>query len=56
MTSIDRNKTIGDEIEIGAWLGFAFPGRQGKYSEMEWHWYHFTGTDWVVPGLQSINR
>jgi hypothetical protein len=43
---IDRNKTIGGEVEIDAWLGFSFPGRKGKYSEMEWHWEHFTGTDW----------
>jgi hypothetical protein len=43
----DRNKTIGDPFQIAAWVGFHFPGRGGKYSDMYWHWYHFTGVDWV---------
>jgi len=43
----DRNKTEGEPVEIEGWLGFDFPGRNNKYSEMKWHWYHFTGTDWV---------
>lgn len=30
----DRNKEIGEPYEIEAWLGFDFPGRKGKYSEM----------------------
>jgi hypothetical protein len=44
---IDRTKTIGDEKEIDGWLGFTFPGRGERYSDMKWHWHHFTGTDWV---------
>lgn len=45
--TIDRTKTIGGEVELQGWLGFTFPGRKGKYSDMLWHWYHFTGVDWV---------
>ena len=32
--------------EIEVWTWFRFPGRQGKYSDFEWHWYHFTGIDY----------
>jgi alpha-amylase len=42
----DRTKDISEAFEIDAWLGFDFPGRGDKYSNMKWHWYHFTGTDW----------
>jgi alpha-amylase len=37
---------ISKPFEIEAWFGFDFKGRRNKYSEMKWHWYHFTGTDW----------
>ncbi|KIW04820.1 uncharacterized protein PV09_04004 [Verruconis gallopava] len=42
----DRTKEVGEPYEIEAWLGFDFPGRGKKYSELKWHWYHFSGTDW----------
>ncbi|KAM0789626.1 hypothetical protein ACM66B_000431 [Microbotryomycetes sp. NB124-2] len=42
----DRNKEISEAYEIEGWTGFNFPGRKGKYSELEWHHYHFTGVDW----------
>jgi alpha-amylase len=42
----DRTKDISQPHEIDGWLGFEFEGRGGKYSNMKWHWYHFTGTDW----------
>jgi alpha-amylase len=35
----------GDKQQIRAWTNFTFPGRRGKYSELQWHWWHFTGTD-----------
>ncbi|MEL6813949.1 MAG: alpha-amylase [Cyanobacteria bacterium J06598_3] len=41
----DRHQTIGDEETIKSWTHFAFPGRQGKYNDMEWHWWHFNATD-----------
>lgn len=33
-----------EEIEV--WTHFTFPGRNKKYSDFEWHWYHFTGIDY----------
>ncbi len=41
----DRNATVGDYQKIKAWTNFTFPGRQGKYSKMEWHWWHFDAID-----------
>lgn len=32
----DRMKDMGEPYEIEAWLGFDFPGRKGKYSDMVW--------------------
>lgn len=40
----DRNKVVTEPYEINGWLGFTFPGRKEKYSDMKYHWYHFTGT------------
>ncbi|AMB99293.1 alpha-amylase [Aerococcus urinaehominis] len=42
----DRNKVIEEAHEIEAWTHFTFPGRQGKYSDFEWRWYHFSGVDY----------
>jgi len=42
----DRNKTISDTYQIGAWLGSDFRGRGGKYSKQKYHWYHFSGTNY----------
>jgi len=42
----DRTKEISDVYEITGWLGFDFKPRGGKYSKQEYHWYHFTGTDY----------
>jgi alpha-amylase len=41
----DRNATVGDYQMIKAWTNFTFPGRSGKYSKMEWHWWHFDAID-----------
>ncbi|MGB3767291.1 MAG: alpha-amylase [Phormidesmis sp.] len=41
----DRHQAIGEETTIKSWTHFTFPGRQGKYSDMEWHWWHFNATD-----------
>lgn len=38
----DRNKEISGLYEIEGWTGFNFPGRKGKYSQLEWHHQHFT--------------
>ncbi|ATY59031.1 glucan 1,4-alpha-maltohexaosidase precursor [Cordyceps militaris] len=42
----DRNKTVSDQYEIDAWVGFDFSGRQDKYSKQKYHWYHFSGVDY----------
>lgn len=44
----NRNETIGEYQTIKAWTHFTFPGRQGKYSTMEWHWWHFDAIDYNV--------
>ena len=41
----DRHQAIGEESTIKSWTHFTFPGRQGKYSDLEWHWWHFNATD-----------
>ena len=42
----NRDKEISDAHDIEGWTGFNFPGREGKYSEFEWNFNHFTGTDY----------
>jgi alpha-amylase len=41
----NRHERVGDQRTIKSYTHFTFPGRQKKYSEMEWHWWHFTATD-----------
>ena len=42
----NRNEVESGEMQISAWTHFYFPGRNKKYSDFEWHWYHFTGIDY----------
>lgn len=42
---LNRQEIISEPLEIEAWTGFEFPGRNKKYSDFTWHWYHFTGVD-----------
>lgn len=42
----DRHTPIGEPQTIKSWTYFNFPGRQGKYSDLEWHWWHFTAVDY----------
>ena len=42
----NRNQAISDNMEIGAWTKFTFPGRKGVYSKFEWDWKHFDAVDW----------
>ena len=42
----NRNQAIGDMVTIKAWTHFTFPGRQGKYSDLELHWWHFGAVDY----------
>lgn len=40
---------IGDNKTVGAWTGFDFKARKGKYSDFTWNWRHFNGIDWKIP-------
>lgn len=42
----NRQVPISDPYEIEGWTRFSFPGRQGKYNDFQWHWYHFSGIDY----------
>ncbi|MFK8183388.1 MAG: alpha-amylase [Phormidesmis sp.] len=42
----NRNQAIGDPTTIQAWTHFNFPGRDRKYSDFEWHWWHFNAVDY----------
>lgn len=53
----NRHEDIGESREIESWTHFNFPGREGKYSDFEWHWYHFTGvSDDKLSGEDGIYR
>jgi alpha-amylase len=41
----NRHEAIGDLQTIKAWTHFSFPGRNNKYSELKWHWWHFNAAD-----------
>ncbi|MDG2671098.1 alpha-amylase family glycosyl hydrolase, partial [Vibrio parahaemolyticus] len=41
----NRNIELGEKW-IEAWVEFNFPGRNDKYSNFHWTWYHFDGVDW----------
>lgn len=43
----NRNYEYGGDVNIEAWTNFTFPGRNNKYSDFKWHWYHFDGVDWA---------
>ncbi|MEQ8465132.1 alpha-amylase [Coleofasciculus sp. E1-EBD-02] len=42
----DRLHPKGWTRDIKAYSHFKFPGRQGKYSNFEWHWWHFDAVDY----------
>jgi alpha-amylase len=42
----DRLNADGPLQEIKTYTHFHFPGRQGKYSTFEWHWWHFDAVDY----------
>jgi len=52
----NRNQSLGDERPIRAWTNFRFEGRQGRYSSLIWHWYHFDAVDHNLldPSMQAI--
>lgn len=44
--SDNRLHPQGEIREIQAYTHFQFPGRQQKYSDFEWHWWHFDAVDY----------
>jgi alpha-amylase len=42
----DRLNPKGGLQDIKAYTHYNFPGRQGKYSNFEWHWWHFDAVDY----------
>ena len=44
----DRTELLSEHFEIEGWTNFTFAGRHKTYNDFEWHWYHFTGTDYDV--------
>ncbi|MEM9002557.1 MAG: alpha-amylase [Cyanobacteria bacterium P01_F01_bin.86] len=42
----DRTRPIGDRRTVKVWTHFTFPGRNGQYSDLEWHWWHFDAVDY----------
>lgn len=43
--SDNRQDQVGETRTIRSYTHFSFPGRQKKYSDFEWHWWHFTASD-----------
>jgi alpha-amylase len=41
----NRLEPKGELYEIQSYTHFTFPARQGKYSDFEWHWWHFDAVD-----------
>ena len=42
----NRGEVVGEYQPVKAWKHFTFAGRGGKYSKMEWHWWHFDAIDY----------
>jgi alpha-amylase len=49
----DRNRAISDWYDITGWTKFTFPGRAGKYSNMQWHWWCFDALSYNANGDDS---
>ncbi|HEY9735989.1 MAG TPA: alpha-amylase [Trichocoleus sp.] len=52
----NRHEPVGPMQTIKAWTHYTFPGRQGKYSSLEWHWWHFDAVDYNAydDGLNAV--
>ncbi|WP_409291660.1 alpha-amylase [Peribacillus sp. SCS-37] len=42
----NRTEEISEPFDIEGWTKFTFPGRAGRYSEFQWDYGHFNGTDY----------
>jgi alpha-amylase len=54
----NRGQALGDERPIRAWTHYSFDARGGRYSTMQWHWYHFDAVDYnsLDPHYQAVWR
>ena len=41
-----RESDLTEEKTISAWTRYRFPGRNAQYSDFQWDWTCFHGTDW----------
>jgi alpha-amylase len=41
----NRLQVVEDWHTVKGWTHFTFPGRKGKYSKAEWHWWHFNAVN-----------
>lgn len=46
INKMNRKEATGEMQKVKCWTNFTFPARQGKYSEMQWHWWHFNAADY----------
>lgn len=42
----NRSQPVGHSRKVKVWTHYTFPGRKGKYSSLEWHWWHFDAVDY----------
>ncbi|MGB3367082.1 MAG: alpha-amylase [Acidaminobacteraceae bacterium] len=49
----NRTKEISDAHDIDDWTGFSFAGRDDKYSDFKWHFFHFNGVDYDQNSKES---
>lgn len=42
----NRARQLSEPYDIRGWTRFTFPGRQGKYSDFQWGFQHFTAVDY----------
>lgn len=49
----DRTVELSKPFTIQGWTHFTFDGRHKTYNDFEWHWYHFTGTDYDAKRRKS---
>ncbi|MGT2846330.1 alpha-amylase [Streptococcus massiliensis] len=49
----DRTQVLSEPFEIEGWTHFTFEGRKKAYNDFDWHWYHFTGTDYDARSQKS---
>ncbi|NET00126.1 MAG: alpha-amylase [Sphaerospermopsis sp. SIO1G1] len=42
----DRLNPIGWQRDVNVYTNFKFPGRENKYSDFQWHWWHFDAVDY----------